>query len=166
MTELDLAHETCASLTKEARALSHDEIEGLKAKIFGWEIVTEEGIQHLCRTFKFKNFAEAIRFADEIAERADEQNHHPRLVVEWGKVKVDWWTHVANGLHRNDFIMAAKTDQIVENWQEITGKKDKVQEASEESFPASDPPAIKGERSQDFLQQQYGEVARMDEGDS
>lgn len=162
----DLSSETCAALTKEARALSGDEIEGLKAKLFGWEVIPEDGLPHLCRTFKFKNFTEAIRFADEVAERADQQDHHPRLTVEWGKVKVEWWTHVANGLHRNDFIMAAKTDKIIDHWQEIMGKKDKVQEASEESFPASDPPAIKGERSQEFLQQQYGEVARMDNDES
>ena len=61
---------------------------------------------------KFPDFKTALEFTNRVGEAADEEGHHPALLTEWGKVKVSWWTHAIAGLHRNDFIMAAKTDQI------------------------------------------------------
>ena len=61
---------------------------------------------------KFKNFVQALAFTHRVGELAEEQDHHPALLTEWGKVTVTWWTHAVKGLHRNDFIMAAKTDEL------------------------------------------------------
>jgi 4a-hydroxytetrahydrobiopterin dehydratase len=71
-----------------------------------------DGINRLQRVFKMKNFVAALDFANKIGEIAEDEDHHPMLIVEWGKVTVHWWTHVVKGLHKNDFIMAAKTDEI------------------------------------------------------
>ncbi len=91
---------------------SEAEIAEWLPKIPGWQILEVEGIQRLERSYKFKNFVMALAFANKVGEIAEEEGHHPVLLVTWGKVTVTWWTHVIRGLHRNDFIMAAKTDQL------------------------------------------------------
>ena len=80
-----------------------------------WQVIEVEGIKRLQRSFKFKNFAEALAFTDQVGALAEAEDHHPTLVTEWGNVTVTWWTHKIKGLHRNDFIMAAKTDQLYGN---------------------------------------------------
>jgi len=77
-----------------------------------WQIVEREGVQRLERVFKFKNFSQALAFTNRVGELAEAEGHHPALLTEWGKVTVTWWTHKIRGLHRNDFIMAAKTDKL------------------------------------------------------
>ena len=64
------------------------------------------------RVFTFDDFAQALRFTDEVGAVAEEEGHHPALLTEWGRTTVSWWTHKIKGLHRNDFIMAAKTDEL------------------------------------------------------
>jgi 4a-hydroxytetrahydrobiopterin dehydratase len=76
--------------------------------------VERKGTKRLERTFKFENFAQALSFTNKVGEQAEEEGHHPALLTEWGKVTVTWWTHKIGGLHRNDFIMAAKTDELSE----------------------------------------------------
>ena len=71
-----------------------------------------DGIPHLERVFKLKNFVEAIAFTNKIGIIAEEEDHHPFIIIEWGRVTVQWWSHKIRGLHKNDFIMAAKTDEI------------------------------------------------------
>ena len=64
--------------------------------------------------FKFKNFVQALEFTNQVGRLAEEECHHPALLTEWGRVTVTWWTHKIKGLHRNDFVMAAKTDELYE----------------------------------------------------
>ncbi len=71
-----------------------------------------EGIDRLERVFKFQNFAKALAFTDKVGKIAEEEGHHPAILTEWGRVTVTWWTHKIKGLHRNDFIMAAKTGRV------------------------------------------------------
>jgi 4a-hydroxytetrahydrobiopterin dehydratase len=94
--------------------LTKAEIEELKPQVPEWEIVEVENVPRLMRTFKFKNFARALAFTNQVGEIAEEEDHHPSLLTEWGKVTVTWWTHKINGLHQNDFIMASKTDALYE----------------------------------------------------
>jgi len=89
-----------------------EEIAELKPQIPEWDIVERDGIPRLERTYRFKNFAEALEFTNRVGALAEEEGHHPAILTEWGKVTVSWWTHKIKGLHRNDFIAAAKTDQI------------------------------------------------------
>jgi 4a-hydroxytetrahydrobiopterin dehydratase len=63
------------------------------------------------RVFLFKNFKHALAFTNAVGEIAEAEGHHPGLLTEWGKVTVTWWSHSIKGLHRNDFIMAARTDK-------------------------------------------------------
>jgi 4a-hydroxytetrahydrobiopterin dehydratase len=89
------------------------EIARLSQQVPQWSISEKEnGIKRLERSFKFKDFAEALAFTNKIGEIAEEQGHHPDILTEWGKVTVTWWTHAIKGLHRNDFIMAAKTNEL------------------------------------------------------
>ena len=69
------------------------------------------GKTHLQRSYKFADFKSALAFTNRVGEEAEKAGHHPALLTEWGKVTVTWWTHAINGLHRNDFVMAAKTDE-------------------------------------------------------
>ena len=88
----------------------------LRQEVPAWAVVEREGVPRLERTFSFRNFAEALRFTNRVGELAEEEGHHPALLTEWGKVTVGWWTHKIRGLHRNDFVMAAKTDRLYEEF--------------------------------------------------
>ncbi len=94
----------------EPRVTEREALEFLP-QIPEWKVTEENGEKHLRRAFAFSNFAEALGFTDRVGALAESAEHHPRIVLEWGKVTVDWWTHAIHGLHRNDFIMASKTDQ-------------------------------------------------------
>jgi 4a-hydroxytetrahydrobiopterin dehydratase len=84
----------------------------LHPQVSQWRIVEREGIKRLERVFTFRNFAEALAFTTAVGAEAEREGHHPALLTEWGRVTVTWWTHKIRGLHRNDFIMAARTDQL------------------------------------------------------
>ena len=92
--------------------MTDEEIAELKQQIPEWQIVEREGIPRLQRAFRLKNFAQALDLTNKVGALAEEEGHHPALLTEWGSVTVTWWTHKIRGLHRNDFIMAAKTDRL------------------------------------------------------
>jgi len=89
-----------------------DEIGALCPFVPEWRVQEEGGIKRLDRTFKVRNFIEAMHLAQSVGKAAEEERHHPRLTVDWGRLNVQWWTHKIGGLHRNDFVMAARTDAI------------------------------------------------------
>jgi 4a-hydroxytetrahydrobiopterin dehydratase len=91
--------------------VSEAELETYHQQVPDWEVLEQDGVKRLQRTFKFKNFREALAFTNKIGAIAEEQDHHPVLKTEWGKVTITWWTHAIRGLHRNDFIMASKSDE-------------------------------------------------------
>lgn len=84
----------------------------LKPTIHEWQRLIIDGVDQLKRIFKFETYAQALAFTNNVAKFAEEQGHHPAIVLEWGKVEIRWWTHKINGLHHNDVIMAAKTDAV------------------------------------------------------
>jgi len=92
--------------------LTDEEIAALRPQVPEWAVSEVDGIRHLERVFKFKNFVQALEFTNQVGALAEAEGHHPALLTEWGRVTVTWWTHKIKGLHRNDFIMAAKTDQL------------------------------------------------------
>jgi 4a-hydroxytetrahydrobiopterin dehydratase len=92
--------------------VDENEIQKLSSRIPEWDLIEVDKIKRLERKFKFKNFEEAMDFTNRVGELAEKEDHHPALLTEWGSVTVTWWTHSVGGLHRNDFIMAAKTDKI------------------------------------------------------
>lgn len=93
--------------------LTDPEIAELQGQVQGWQLKEVDGILRLEKVFKRKNFVEALELVNKIGAIAEEQDHHPLIVLEWGKVTVQWWTHVVKGLHKNDFIMAAMTDELM-----------------------------------------------------
>jgi 4a-hydroxytetrahydrobiopterin dehydratase len=75
----------------------------------GWQVIQEH---HLEKEFKFKNFRQALDFTNKVGEIAEQQGHHPDIYLAWGKVKLTVWTHKINGLHKSDFIFAARIDHL------------------------------------------------------
>jgi 4a-hydroxytetrahydrobiopterin dehydratase len=94
--------------------LDEEQIAALSAHIPAWQVLEVEGVKRLQRVFRFKTFAQALAFTNQVGQLAEQEDHHPALLTEWGRVTVTWWTHKIKGLHRNDFIMAAKSDALAE----------------------------------------------------
>jgi len=130
-----------AELEPQEEPLSSAQINELKTQVFGWHVVDAE-VPRLSRTFKFEDFANALLFVVQVGELAENADHHPRVTLEWGSATVEWWSHEVEGLHRNDFILAARVNNVYDRWEEIVGDKDQVQQALEGTFPASDPPPV------------------------
>ena len=107
-----LAQQRCVACRRDAPTVTDEEIADLKPQIPDWQLVEVDGVKRLMREFRFVDFAQALAFTDAVGEIAEEEGHHPALLTEWGRVTVSWWTHKIRGLHRNDFIMAAKTDAL------------------------------------------------------
>jgi 4a-hydroxytetrahydrobiopterin dehydratase len=108
-----LRNERCVACDRDAPRVSDEEAGELLRQIPDWQIVVEDGIPRLRRTYTFKNFVDALAFTNRVGELAEVEAHHPEIVTEWGRVRITWWTHKIRALHRNDFIMAAKTDALL-----------------------------------------------------
>jgi 4a-hydroxytetrahydrobiopterin dehydratase len=107
-----LAEMTCVACSKDAPTVTEAELAELRPQVADWELVELDGIKRLRRVFTFDDFAQALAFTDEVGGLAEREAHHPALLTEWGRTTVTWWTHKIRGLHRNDLIMAAKTDEL------------------------------------------------------
>jgi len=108
----DLADQRCVPCRGGEPPMADAEIAQTKVQVPDWQVVAPDGIKRLQRTFTFRNFVQALDFTNRVGRIAEEEGHHPAILTEWGRVTVSWWTHKIRGLHRNDFIMAAKTDQL------------------------------------------------------
>ena len=111
-TMAELYSERCTACRRDSPHVTEAEVAELHPAVNDWEMIDEAGIPKLDRQFKFSNFVQALEFTNALGELAESEGHHPRLTIEWGRVSVTWWTHKIRNLHRNDFIMAAKTDQL------------------------------------------------------
>jgi 4a-hydroxytetrahydrobiopterin dehydratase len=109
---INLAAGTCVACRGDEPTLTDAEIEDLLLHVHQWQVRDVDGMKRLEKVFKFKNFAQALEFTNKVGAIAEEENHHPLIITEWGRVTLNWWTHKIGGLHKNDFIMAAKTDEI------------------------------------------------------
>ena len=107
-----LVQERCVACRRDAPTLTDAEVAELHPQVPEWEVIEVDGVKRLQRVFSFSNFAEALDFTNEVGALAEVEGHHPALLTEWGRTTVTWWTHKIRGLHRNDFIMAAKTDSL------------------------------------------------------
>ena len=115
MTSLD--QEKCEACRRDSPSVTDAEVAQMKPELPDWEMIAEDDIPKLGRVFKFKNFQQALDFTNQLGNLAEEQGHHPRLTTEWGRVQVTWWTHKIRNLHRNDFVMAAKSDQVYQTYE-------------------------------------------------
>jgi len=108
-----LNEERCTACRKDSPRVTDAEIAELKPQIPHWELSEREGVPRLERVYRFPDFSHAVAFSIRVALLAEAEGHHPALLTEWGRVTVSWWTHKIRGLHRNDFIMAARTDALL-----------------------------------------------------
>ena len=107
-----LSEQQCEACSADAPLATDEEIREWRQQIPDWKLIEEDGEEKLQRQFSFRNFREALDFTNRVGELAESENHHPALLTEYGKVNVIWWTHKIGGLHRNDFICAARTDEL------------------------------------------------------
>jgi 4a-hydroxytetrahydrobiopterin dehydratase len=108
-----LAQMKCTVCRDDEQPLTEDALAELIPQVHEWRVVERDAIQRLQRRFKFRNFAQALAFTNKVGELAEAEDHHPAILTEWGSVTVTWWTHRIKGLHLNDVVMAAKTDQLL-----------------------------------------------------
>jgi 4a-hydroxytetrahydrobiopterin dehydratase len=101
----------CTACRAGEPTLTDAELAAVRDQIPQWQVVERDGIKRLERVFTFRDFAAALAFTNAVGGLAEGEGHHPALLTEWGRVTVTWWTHKIRGLHRNDVIMAAKTDR-------------------------------------------------------
>jgi 4a-hydroxytetrahydrobiopterin dehydratase len=108
-----LTGKTCVVCKIGAPLATQAEIDAYMPQLPGWELMEIDGIKRLKKTYKFNNFEDALAFTNKVGALCAQENHHPAILTEWGKVTVSWWSHKIKGLHGNDFIMAAKTDALI-----------------------------------------------------
>ena len=112
MTELKQQH--CSACRPDAAPVADAELDNLLQEIPHWQLEVRDAVRQLEREYRFANYAAAMDFTVRVGELAEAEDHHPAILTEWGKVRVTWWTHAIRGLHINDFICAAKTDQLTD----------------------------------------------------
>ena len=111
----NLSENKCEACSIDARVLTEQEINKFLSQIPSWTVHEEEGIKRLICSFAFPNYKNSVNFTNLVAKLAEEEDHHPEIVLEWGNVTVSWWSHKIKGLHTNDFICASKTDDLFKN---------------------------------------------------
>nr|WP_231701730.1 4a-hydroxytetrahydrobiopterin dehydratase [Halopseudomonas salegens] len=79
----------------------------------GWSLRLIDGVAHLEKVYAFADFAAALAFTNRIGQLAEDVDHHPAILTEYGKVTLSWWSHGLGGVHHNDLIMAARSDQLL-----------------------------------------------------
>lgn len=107
----ELSKQGCEACRADAPKISDEDLKALMPQIPDWSVIVVDGVMQLSREFGFKNFAQAMAFSNRVGDIAEAVDHHPAILTEWGRVTVTWWSHKIKGLHKNDLIMAARTDE-------------------------------------------------------
>jgi 4a-hydroxytetrahydrobiopterin dehydratase len=107
-----LSAEKCVACRRDSPTVTDDELAQLHRQVPDWDLLEVDGVPRLQRVFSFDDFSGALEFTNQVGAIAEAEGHHPALLTEWGRVTVSWWTHKIRGLHRNDLVMAAKTDTL------------------------------------------------------
>ncbi len=105
----DLAEKTCVPCRGGVPALKGEALHNLSHQLPNWNVVDEH---HITRTFTFPDFKQALDFVNRVGALAEQQGHHPDILLAWGKAEVTLWTHKVDGLTESDFIMASKIDRL------------------------------------------------------
>ena len=107
----DLLEQNCSACEIGAPLVLKEQKDHLLATLDGWKLA-DSSIEKLVKNYSFKSFKQAYEFSNLIVGLADAEDHHPKIILEWGLVSLEWWSHKIKGLHINDFICAAKSDEI------------------------------------------------------
>jgi len=108
----DLTKQKCEACTIDAPLVDKKRYTELLKDLDSWEIIYGD-VNILSKTYLFDSYEESVKFSMDIAKLAENEDHHPAILLEWGSVRVQWWSHKIKGLHMNDFICAAKTEALV-----------------------------------------------------
>ncbi len=108
-----LLQKHCRPCQGQEPTLTSEEIARLKPQVPGWYVTTVDGHPLLSRAFRFKDFVGSIDFVNQVKAVAEQEGHHPDVHIHWNIVRLENWTHAIGGLHQNDFILAAKINQLV-----------------------------------------------------
>ena len=109
---VELSQQSCEACRTDAPRISDADLKALMPNIPDWSIAVVDNIMRLNREFDFKSFEQAMAFSNRVGGIAEAAGHHPAILTEWGKVTVTWWSHKIRGLHKNDLIMAVRTDDV------------------------------------------------------
>ena len=109
-----LCDEGCVACRAGAPRVEAEEAAQLLVQLPLWRLECQQGVDRLVREFKFANFVEALAFTDRVGAMAESMQHHPQITLTWGRVELQWWTHKIKGLHRNDFVCAARSERLFE----------------------------------------------------
>ena len=112
---IDLKKAQCTRVMKSASAIGLEEVKEFLHHVPNWHSDTFKGHLVVRRKFVLSDYNRARRFVDLVADLAEFEDHHPEIIFGYTYVEVIYWTHVVDGLHMNDFIIAAKTDAVYEN---------------------------------------------------
>ncbi len=110
-TREELASLSCVPCRAGIPALEEQKVHLMLDVLPGWKKVGDS-VDKIAKTYKFEDFKEAMHFVRKVAQIAEEENHHPDIFVHWNEVTITAWTHAINGLFDNDFIVAAKIDEL------------------------------------------------------
>ena len=105
----------CIPCRQGDQPVSQEKISEYLETLPEWGIMEREGVPRLERSYKFSDFREALEFTNGVGELAEQEDHHPAILLTWGRVVVSWWTHIIKDLHINDFILAARTEELYQN---------------------------------------------------
>jgi 4a-hydroxytetrahydrobiopterin dehydratase len=105
----ELASKTCVPCRGDVPPVAGKELESLAMQVPKWKVLDGH---HIARQFDFPDFKQALVFVNKVGEIAEQQRHHPDIVLSWGKAEIITWTHKINGLTESDFILAAKIDAL------------------------------------------------------
>lgn len=108
---VNLSDQSCEACRVDAPKLSEVEVRENLTNVDDWSLI-EKPIYQISKVYSFDDYQGAINFTNKLTDIANKEDHHPQIVLEWGKVTVFWWSHKIKGLHKNDFICAAKTDSL------------------------------------------------------
>lgn len=110
---IKLSELQCEACQADASKVSSEDLVQFMKLIPRWRTIVVDDVMQLERVYQFNNFKLALKFTNVLGELAEAEFHHPAILTEWGKVTVTWWSHSIGGLHKNDFIMAARTDELI-----------------------------------------------------
>ena len=104
----------CEACLPDAQKVSNEDPDTFLNEHSSWQLLNDDDVQKLGKSYKFQNFIQAQGFTSSIGDMAEKEGHHPTITLEYGMVTVRWWSHKIRGLHSNDLLLSLKTDEIYE----------------------------------------------------